>query len=102
MSYTVIFKEEADYDVFDGPKWYESRRVGLGDEVLDEIEEYVKVLERDPQIYQARKHNWRYCSLKRFPYLIVFEIEQQEEVVVYAVFNTYQHPNRLEIRKTEE
>lgn len=40
MSYTVIFKEEADYDVFDARKWYESRREGLGDELLDEIEEY--------------------------------------------------------------
>jgi len=101
MSYNVVFKEEAYYDVFDGRKWYESRREGLGDEFLDEIEEYVKVLEQDPQIYQVRKHNWRYCPLKHFPYLIVFEIEQQD-VVVYAVFNTYQHPNRLEKRKTEE
>lgn len=100
MSYTVIFKEEADNDVFDARSWYESRRIGLGDEFLDEIEEYVKVLEQDPQIFQLRKYNWRYCPLKRFPYLIVFEIEQQK-VVVYAVFNTYQHPNRVEIRNTE-
>lgn len=101
MSFTVILKEEADSDVFGAYHWYESRRIGLGDEFLDEIEEYLKVLEQDPQIYQVRKHNWRYCPLRRFPYLIVFEIEQQE-VVVYAVFNTYQNPNRLEIRDTEE
>lgn len=55
MSYTVIFKEEADNDVFDARSWYESRRIGLGDEFLDEIEEYVKVLEQDPQIFQLRK-----------------------------------------------
>lgn len=101
MSYTVIFKEEAGYDVFDTRNWYDSRRIGLGDEFLDEIEEYVKVLEQNPQIFQVRKHNWRYCPLKRFPYIIVFEIEQQV-VVVYAVFNTYQNPNRLEMRNTKE
>lgn len=101
MSYTVVFKEEADDDVFDARNWYETRRIGLGDELLDEIEEFVKVLEQEPQIFQVRNHNWRYCPLKRFPYLIVFEIEQQE-VVVYAVFNTYQHPTLLEIRNTEE
>ncbi len=100
MSYKVIFTEEADFDVFDARQWYESRRTDLGDELLNEIEEYVKVLEQDPQIYQVRKHNWRYCPLKRFPYVIVFEIEKQE-VVVYAVFNTYQHPNRLDIRQGE-
>ncbi len=87
--------------MFDTRNWYDSRRIGLGDEFLDEIEEYVKVLEQNPQIFQVRKHNWRYCPLKRFPYIIVFEIEQQV-VVVYAVFNTYQNPNRLEMRNTKE
>jgi mRNA-degrading endonuclease RelE of RelBE toxin-antitoxin system len=101
MNYEVIFKEEADIDVFDARQWYESRRMGLGDELLNEIDEYVKVLEQEPQIYQIRKHNWRYCPLKRFPYVIVFEIEEQK-VVVFAVFNTYQHPNRLNKRNTEE
>jgi len=100
MSYNVIFKEEADYDVFDAHQWYESRRTGLGNELLNEIEEYIKVLEQDPQIYQIRKLNWRYCPLKRFPYVIVFEIEKQD-IVVYAVFNTYQHPARLDIRQGE-
>lgn len=101
MSYIVIFKEEANNDVFDARSWYESRRVGLGDELLDEIEEYVKILEQEPHIFQERSHNWRYCPLKRFPYLIVFEIDQQE-VVVYAVFNTYQHPTRLKMLNTDE
>lgn len=101
MSYNVIFTEEADFDVFDARQWYESRREGLGDELLNELEEYIKVLEQDPQIYQVRKRNWRYCPLKRFPYVIVFEIEKQD-VVVYAMFNTYQHPNRLDTRQGEE
>lgn len=101
MSFEVIFKEEADLDIFDARQWYESRRLGLGNELLNEIDEYIKVLEQDPQIYQLRKHNWRYCPLKRFPYVIVFEIEKQE-VIVYAVFNTFQHPNRLRQRNTKE
>ncbi len=52
MSFTVIFKEEAANDIIDAHNWYESRRVGLGDEFLNEIEEYVKVLENDPQIFR--------------------------------------------------
>jgi hypothetical protein len=98
MSFTVIFKEEADSDIFEARRWYESRQIGLGDKLLDEIEEYVKLLEQDPQIYQVRKQNWRYCLLKKFPYIIVYEIDKQE-VIVYAVFNTYQHPVRLNIRQ---
>jgi hypothetical protein len=101
MSFVIIFKEEAEHDVFEARQWYESRRIGLGDELLDEIDEYVRLLEQDPQIYQLRKYNWRFCPLKRFPYVIVFEIVRQE-VIVYAVFNTYRHPNRLTKRKIKK
>jgi plasmid stabilization system protein ParE len=97
MSYKVIFKEEAVSDIFEARGWYETRRIGLGDELINEIEDYVKVLEADTQIYQVRNKNRRYCPLKRFPYIIVYEVESQE-IIIYAVFNTYQHPTRLEMR----
>lgn len=35
--------------------------------------------------------------MKRFPYIIVYEIENLE-VIVYAEFSTYQQPLRLETR----
>jgi len=98
MSYRVILKEEADGDVYNSYNWYESHQIGLGDKFLDEIEEYIEVLEKTPQIYQIRKKNRRYCPLNRFPYIIVYEIEKYE-VIIYAVFNTYQHPIRLDKRK---
>ena len=97
MSYKVLFKEEADSDVFDAWQWYESRQKGLGDDFLNEVEEYVKVLEQDPLIYQLRKLNRRYCFLKRFPYIIVYEIGNGD-IIIYAVFNTYQHPIRIDKR----
>ena len=98
MKYDVLFKEEANLDVFEARNWYESRRIGLGEELLDEIEGCVNILKRDPQIYRIRKRNCRYCPLKRFPYVIVYEIFDRQ-VIVFAVFNTYQHPRRLDIRR---
>jgi len=97
MIYTVLLKEEASADVSDAYSWYESRQENLGEHFLDELEEYINILERDPQIYQMRRENRRYCPMKRFPYLLVYEIEGTE-VIVYAVFNTYQHHSRLENR----
>ena len=98
MSYAVVFKEEAQKDISEAYNWYESKLANLGEGFLAELEVYVKTLEREPQIFQIRNANRRYCPLKRFPYLIVYEIEQKE-IVVYAVFNTYQHPSRLDIRR---
>jgi plasmid stabilization system protein ParE len=101
MSFNIVFKEEASLDVFDAMKWYESRQVALGNRFLDEIEKHLRILEQEPQLFQIRKNNWRYCPLRRFPYLIVYEIEK-EDVIVYAVFNTHQNPLRLRSRKEEK
>lgn len=98
MSFTINFKEEAVGDIAAAYKWYESRRKGLGEEYLNEIEEYIKTIKLNPLVYQVQKHNWRYCPLKRFPFLIIYEIEGSN-LIVYAVFNTYQHPKRLNKRK---
>jgi mRNA-degrading endonuclease RelE of RelBE toxin-antitoxin system len=98
MIYKVKLKEEADTDVYEVFGWYESKQVKLGLRFLDELEEYITILEKEPQLFQIRKSNLRYCPLKHFPYGLVYEIEKHE-VIIYAVFNTYQHPLRLDKRK---
>ncbi len=75
MSFPLVFKEEAQRDISEAYKWYESKLTNLGDSFLSELESYVSTIEREPQIFQVRKANRRYCPLKRFPYVIVYEIE---------------------------
>lgn len=98
MIYKVVLKEEADADISEAFGWYESKQVKLGLRFLDELEEFIAVLEKEPQIFQIRRNNIRYCLLKHFPYVLVYEIEKHE-VVIYAVFNTYKNPDRLDKRK---
>ena len=97
MIYTILLKEEAEIDIMDAYKWYESKQESLGGDFLDELEDYINVLERDPLIFQVRKGNRRYCPMKRFPFLLVYEIEKST-VIIYAVFNAYQNPSRLDKR----
>lgn len=92
-----MLKEEASADVRDAYQWYESRQHSLWDQFLNELEEYLKILEKNPKIYQVRKENRRFCPMKRFPYLLVYEIEDLE-VIIYAVFNTYMNLSRIETR----
>ena len=98
MIYNLVLKEEADNDVFEAYNWYESRLKGLGDQFLDELENYLVFLEKNPKVYQIRKSKRRLCPLKRFPYVIVYEIELYN-IIVYAVFNTNQNPLKLNKRK---
>jgi plasmid stabilization system protein ParE len=94
MIYELIFKEEANNEVFEGYCWYEKQQPGLGESFLEEIEKYLKIIAKNPHLYAIRHNNKRAAILRRFPYLIAYE-QTEKQIVVYAVFNTSQNPRKL-------
>lgn len=91
MSYNLIIKEEADLDIITSYLWYEEQRIGLGEEFLEEIEEYLKIISINPYLYEIKYKEQRTAVIKRFPFVIVYEIEATE-IIVYAVFHTSRNP----------
>ena len=77
--------------------WYENKRSGLGTEFLDEVEMYYDRITQNPKHYQSHR-NQRVAVLHRFPYKIVYEIEN-ETIVVYAVYHDKRNPEKLAERE---
>jgi toxin ParE1/3/4 len=98
MVYNISVKPGAEDDIDVAYNWYEDQKEGLGDEFLKELVEYYKKLESHPTAFHKIKKTYRQVALKRFPYVIVFEI-LKTEVVIYAVFHTSRSPkNKLRKR----
>jgi hypothetical protein len=58
----------------DAYAWYEIQLDGLGESFLDELEAgYVKIV-ANPSYYSFLKNGFRRMLLKRFPYIIIYEI----------------------------
>ena len=93
MKYTLLIKEEADLDITEAYKWHEDKRKDLGGEFLIELDEYFSFLENNPYLCQVRYKSYRLFPLKRFPYLIVYEIDN-ENVIVYSVFHMSKDPRK--------
>lgn len=72
-------------------EWYEEQKPGLGEELLEELDTYYDKLRFHPEYFGKVKKNFRQVALKRFPYVIVYEIIKNE-VAVFAVFHTKRHP----------
>lgn len=66
--------------------WYEKKSKGLGD-----IFYCFAKIGTQPTYYSKVKKNYRQLRLKRFPYVVVYEI-LKNEVVVFAVFHTSRNP----------
>jgi toxin ParE1/3/4 len=91
MSYQVVLQSEAIVDIQAAFDWYEQQRPGLGYELIEEIEDALERLSKHPQHYSAPDKKYRKLRIKRFPYLVVFEIEDLN-VIVIAVRRVSQEP----------
>ena len=98
MAYTISVKPGAEEDIDFAYNWYEDQRTGLGEEFLRELESYYRTLEQRPTIFGKATKTLRQAVLKRFPYILFFEV-QKTEVIIYAVFHKSRNPrNRLRLK----
>ena len=91
MPYNVSLNPGAEEDTEQAHSWYEEQRTGLGDEFLLELESIYGKLEKFPFSFGRLTRIHRRVPLKRFPYIVIFEIIRQK-VIVYAVFHTSRNP----------
>lgn len=91
--HTVILKPRAILMAKQAYEWYEGQSNGLGELFLSELDRCYKKLEAQPAFYRKLKKNYRQMRLKRFPYVVVYEI-MKTKVVVFAVFHTSRNPKR--------
>lgn len=99
MSYKVVIKSEAHHDVVSAYGYYETKQLGLGESFLEAFDSSCADFSMNPSHYSYINEDpqkvLRDIKLSRFPYVLVFEIIDQE-VIVYAVHSTYTDPeNKL-------
>ncbi len=93
-NYKLRFSDIADRDI-DQAIDYHSQRSEAGEyNFKNELNQALDALEINP-FFQFRYKNIRALPFKSLPYLIFFEVEEQEKVVyIYAIFNTHQNSNK--------
>jgi len=92
MGYRLVLKSRAENDLSEGIEWYESRRKGLGLIFLNTIQKYLVNVQKSPLHYPLKRNPYREAFIKKFPYIIIYEVTE-EEIVVYSIFNTYRNPH---------
>ena len=72
--------------------WYESQVVGLGYGFLDELNRAVRLAATFPALYQQINLGIRRCLLNRFPYGLIYGVDD-EMIVIVAVAHIKRLPN---------
>ena len=93
MKYSVLIHELALIELKEAVYYYESLDTSLGVKLLNEFNELVILLEQRPLIYQAKFKQYRQVQLKKFPYYVVYRIEDGI-IAIYRFFHTKRDPNK--------
>lgn len=94
----LVVLTDAETEANQTAKWYEEKQSGLGIVFLDELEQTFQRIESNPEgqpLLESSKTSapqFRRCLLKRFPYLVVFAI-REDEILVVAVAHAHQKPD---------
>ena len=93
MAADLIIAYEAEQDIAQAYAWYESQRVGLGEDFLGRVDSCIRIVLRNPEMYAFVHENYRRALVRHFPYAVVYEYAN-EAVTVYCVFHTSRDPNK--------
>jgi plasmid stabilization system protein ParE len=93
MAKSVTFTSAAEADSDNGYFWYESKRIGLGRAFLVAVDASIQSICRNPESYPIIYKTYRRAIVRRFPYAIFYEVTATE-IIVYAVFDCRQAPER--------
>jgi toxin ParE1/3/4 len=101
MSWRIEFAPEVQRDVTEAAEWYESRQPGLGAEFVEEIIRVWDALVESP-LLNCRRHptkNIRWCYPQRFPYRVIYEVDEAaHRVRVAAVLHGARHDRHWQQR----
>jgi toxin ParE1/3/4 len=88
----IMFHEAADQEAAEAILWYELQEAGLGPRLRSEIDTSISRILRSPLTFPViHRSNIRRAPLTRFPYSIIFALED-EYVVILAVFHSRRDP----------
>jgi toxin ParE1/3/4 len=89
MKYQVYFTNEAKIDLIDAVKWYKSVKLELGKNFLSSVRHKVKILNRQPEIFQIKYNQVRTLKIGKFPYLLHYKIDNiHQQVIILAILHT--------------
>ena len=82
----VIFRPEAEQEIFEAQDWYESCSPGLGYEFARAVEVAVELATRMPFAHPQIDGEYRHLILRRFPYSIIF-LPFDSEILIVSCFH---------------
>lgn len=93
MNARIELHPEAIEELEESYQWYENRLEGLGNRFIASINKRLNEIAEHPERYAKKKRNYREVMIEGFPYMVIYEVLQKEQIVfVSYIFHTKRNP----------
>ncbi|MEO5913364.1 MAG: type II toxin-antitoxin system RelE/ParE family toxin [Luteolibacter sp.] len=89
---TYRFLTPALAEVGEAAEFYEDRVTGLGADFLDEVDAAIDRILQFPEAWGRLGEEFRRCNLRRFPFSMIYSIENDQEIVIVSLFHQSREP----------
>lgn len=90
--YNLEIKIEAIAEIEDAFYYYEEQQKGLGDAFEKFVDKTINAIIKTPSGFKTISNERRQAVVKKFPFVIVYEIFENN-IVIFAVFHTSRNPS---------
>lgn len=98
---TYSFHPEAQFEFRQATLYYFEKSPSLASAFYSEVESAIETMAEDPLLYREIDEDVRRCLTKRFPYAILYTIEDQY-ILILAVMHCSREPSYWKHRITTE
>lgn len=88
----VHFLDQAEKELGSGIEYYQAQKLGLGIQFLKEVQSTIERIKLYPEAWQPLSKRTRRCQTKRFPYAIIYQV-RNNEILVVAIANLHRSPD---------
>jgi plasmid stabilization system protein ParE len=93
---------EAEKDLELAFDYYQAKRFGLGDDMLDEFRAGIDRILEYPRAWQAMDRVYRRYRLHRFPYGIIYRLDSAaDRVIIVAIMHLSRQPRLWRQRRSK-
>ena len=93
----IEFLNEAEQELFEAARWYESKEAGLGIRFRDEVFHILDRIVDDPLLWRERAGGYRRVNCPIFPYYIPFFI-RGNKIIIAAIAHDHRKPGYWKTR----
>ena len=90
--FQLVVLEKAYQEIENARDYYENNQINLGTSFTNEVFSILEILESNPLLFPVKFKNIREAVIKKFPFVVIFEVLPNNEIIVLSVFHFRRNP----------